>query len=54
MDPNSPPSLQPIVPQGPGNVLYGRFGNMAKMHWGKIAIIVAVVLIAWYFIRKRG
>lgn len=56
MDSNSPPTFQPVVPQAPGgDLLIGRFqsyGSLAKTHWKKIALVAAIVLVAWYLIKK--
>jgi hypothetical protein len=56
MDPNAPPTLQPVAPQSPGgDLLMGKFksyGSFASQHWKKIAIVAVVVLLAWYLIKK--
>lgn len=51
-DTTFPDSLQPLAPQAPGNILYGRFGNMAKTNWKMWAFVAVGVAVAWYFWKK--
>jgi hypothetical protein len=53
-DPNNP-SLQPLAPQAPGNVLYGRFGGLGNhmtQNWKTYALVAVVVLVAWWAWKK--
>lgn len=46
-----PESLQPLAPQAPGNVLYGRFKRVG-MNWKTWVILGGVVLLIWWFVRR--
>lgn len=51
----SVPSLQPLAPQAPGNVLYGRFGKVGNhmiSNWKMYATVAVVVLLAWWLWKK--
>jgi len=51
---NGAPSLQPVAPQEPGNVLTGRFGTPSARRWLWIGSLLAVAFLVWYFWKRSG
>ncbi len=48
-------SFQPLAPQAPGELLYGRFGkakNHMQQYWKGYLTLAVIVLLAWWLWKR--